>query len=74
MHINSLVTRQCQVLDGICWIICALFIPITLNYFVKTKIEKRTPFKRSITKSIKQTSKFTEANAESRTKTNQLHA
>ena len=34
----------------------------------KTKIEKGTPFKRSITKSIEQTSKFTEANAESRTK------
>ena len=35
---------------------------------IKTKIEKVTPFKRSITKSIEQTSKFTEANAESRTK------
>ena len=34
----------------------------------KTKIEKGTPFNRSITKSIEQTSKFTEANAESRTK------
>ena len=36
--------------------------------FFKTKIEKGTLFKRSITKSIEQTSKFTEANAESRTK------
>ena len=35
---------------------------------MKTKIEKGTPFNRSITKSIEQTSKFTEANAESRTK------
>ena len=40
---------------------------------IKTKIEKGTPFKRSITKSIEQTSKFTEANAESRKKY-QLHA
>ena len=35
---------------------------------LKTKIEKGAPFKRSITKSIEQTSKVTEANAKSRTK------
>ena len=38
------------------------------NHVLKQKIEKGTPFKRSITKSIEQTSKFTEANVESRTK------
>ena len=47
----------------------------TKKFSIKTKIEKGTPFKRSTTKSIEQTSKLTEANAESRTKNkNQLHA
>ena len=63
IHCNSRFQEAESELILCSWLNKPFFI-----FLFKTKIEKGTPFNRSITKSIEQTSKFTEANAESRTK------